>query len=44
MLLLVFTAISPILSAAVDLSSPGGLWTPIDREGTPLGLIRIFER
>ncbi len=43
MLLLVLTAISPVLSAAADLSSPVGLWAPTDGSGRPLGLIRIFE-
>lgn len=44
-LLLVLTAASPMLSApTVDLSSPTGLWAPIDGEGRPLGLVRIFPR
>lgn len=44
-LLLVLAAISPVFSAApADLSTPAGLWTPIDSEGRRLGLIRIFER
>lgn len=45
LLLLVLTAIPPILSAATpDLSSPVGLWAPTDDQGRPQGLIRIFER
>ena len=46
MLLLVLTAVvSPMCSAATaDLSSPEGLWSPVDGQGRPLGLIRIFER
>jgi uncharacterized protein (DUF2147 family) len=45
MLLLVFAAMPPILSAATpDLSSPVGLWAPTDGEGKPMGIIRIFER
>ncbi len=44
-LLLVLTAMSPIISAAAaDLSSPVGLWEPVDDQGRPLGLIRIFEQ
>lgn len=44
-LLLVLTAILPSLSAAtLDLSSPVGLWAPIDGDGRPLGRIRIFEQ
>ena len=45
LLLLVTAVISPTCSAAAaDLSSPEGLWQPVDSQGKPLGLIRIFER
>jgi uncharacterized protein (DUF2147 family) len=44
-LLLVLTAMSPVLAAATaDLSSPEGLWAPIDGQGRRLGLVRIFEQ
>jgi len=29
--------------AAVNLSSPVGLWAPLDSTGKPMGLIRIYE-
>jgi uncharacterized protein (DUF2147 family) len=30
-------------SVAADLSSPEGLWQPLDASGKPLGLIRIYQ-
>jgi uncharacterized protein (DUF2147 family) len=32
-----------LASSAADLSSPSGLWQPLDSAGRPLGLIRIYE-
>lgn len=43
MTLLILTAMSFIPAAgAADLSSPAGLWAPMEN-GRPLGLVRIFE-
>ena len=33
----------PVRAAAPRLTSPVGLWEPLDSSGKPLGLIRIFE-
>jgi uncharacterized protein (DUF2147 family) len=31
------------LSVSADLSTPEGLWQPLDSSGRPLGLIRIYQ-
>jgi uncharacterized protein (DUF2147 family) len=33
-----------LLSQASDLSSPEGLWQPLDSSGKPQGLIRIYQQ
>lgn len=42
-LLLVLPAYLPAAGADTRLLSPVGLWQPLDRNGKPEGLIRIFE-
>lgn len=42
--LLLMLSASPLPAAAdARLTSPAGLWEPLDSAGRPLGLIRIFE-
>ena len=42
-LALLLAAPIPAAAAAARLSSPVGLWEPLDTSGKPQGLIRIFE-
>lgn len=43
LLLVSVSATLPLRAAGESLSSPTGLWQPLDSSGKPEGLIRIFE-